>query len=788
MIPNETIQTIQTTGIGVEVIGNFDFADDTKARIMQSLSDKMYTRKELAVIREYSNNANDAHIVEGKPTSEMVVTLPTMIDLTFKVRDFGAGLSRDEIANVYCILGRSTKRNSAEQNGTLGYGCKSGFAAADSFTVTSWNKGEKAIYNCIKGDSQTLNKVIELSRCPTDEPNGIEVCIPVKQTSLWIFHSEASNFFKFWENLPTILNMTEHEVESMMKFRNTAPTLIGEGWNMRPKSDGSAIGVAYMGGVGYRIDWNVLNSRMALDSKSRVLFDLLQNNDVVLTYKMGEVQFVDSREGLEYTDLTINALTTRIKTIFEKITESIQDKFTNTKSLWEAKIVYNAIFGTGLLELEKGENADCIDKIKILDGNLISLESSFKGTFKWNDVVLDNSSFDCINRFDNNEPDAIGSKFTEPLSPVMKTYRRKGDRTKFKRCGVVHNDIVASHQVAVVLDDIDVKSSHSSAARYLIFNDKSVIKTVHILNFVNDTIRSNFYKELDFHTVPVIKLSDIIADVKGWMSANKGTRNTSVGSVGSRDARQLEYMDIESGTLEVNSVSLRDLTGKVIYIKQASSNGRRRRSRRNQVVLSDAYSVAYINGVMENIKTLVEESDLDIDKVYIVDNKTFNSKWFLKAKESGNWICVWKYITDNISLDNASVVDSKNYNAMKEIAPAIAEILKDKIVDENSPILKKIDTINTFKSNSKIAKCISELYLWQSVIGDSKGNVNFASLELEVDTRYPFLDNNVLSYGTTAELETTITYINAMDAYINSEKYKFTVDICFEQTEELVTN
>ena len=77
MIPNETIQTIQTTGIGVEVIGNFDFADDTKARIMQSLSDKMYTRKELAVIREYSNNANDAHIVEGKSTISLV-GLPSM--------------------------------------------------------------------------------------------------------------------------------------------------------------------------------------------------------------------------------------------------------------------------------------------------------------------------------------------------------------------------------------------------------------------------------------------------------------------------------------------------------------------------------------------------------------------------------------------------------------------------------------------------------------------------------------------------------------------------------------
>ena len=62
MIPNETLQSIETLGAS-KVVGNFRITDATQARILVSLSDKMYTRKEMAVIREYSTNSADAHII-----------------------------------------------------------------------------------------------------------------------------------------------------------------------------------------------------------------------------------------------------------------------------------------------------------------------------------------------------------------------------------------------------------------------------------------------------------------------------------------------------------------------------------------------------------------------------------------------------------------------------------------------------------------------------------------------------------------------------------------------------
>ena len=421
MIPNEEVQRLETFG-DVKVIGNYHITEANQARILVSLSDKMYTRKELAVIREYSNNANDAHIVAGKPTSEVIITLPTYCNLNFKVRDFGSGLTVDQIRNVYCVLGESTKRNSASQNGVLGYGCKAGFAHADSFTVTSWINGEKAVYNCIKGDSNRLHNIIELVRCPSDEPSGIEVCVPVKQSSLWTFHCKAADFFKYWETLPTIIDMDGDSTKLIMDFRNLPPVIQGENWNIRKKSQGQPQGVAFMGGVAYNINWNVIYNHMSLVAQTRALFDIIQKNDVVLYYKMGEVQFVDSREGLEYTDFTLKAVTDRIETIFAKIEESIQEIFSKAPTIWDAKILYNSIFTNLPLEVEKGEDPNVVESIQFLEGNFKALDS-VTNKFNWNGIPIGSASFQDINRFDNYYPNEIKHNSHSPISPVMITFR-----------------------------------------------------------------------------------------------------------------------------------------------------------------------------------------------------------------------------------------------------------------------------------------------------------------------------------------------------------------------------
>ena len=63
------------------------------------LSDKMYTNKIEAVVREVSCNASDAMKAAGKEDVPIQVQLPTIFEPWFSVKDTGLGLSDEEIVH-----------------------------------------------------------------------------------------------------------------------------------------------------------------------------------------------------------------------------------------------------------------------------------------------------------------------------------------------------------------------------------------------------------------------------------------------------------------------------------------------------------------------------------------------------------------------------------------------------------------------------------------------------------------------------------------------------------------
>ena len=90
--------------------------------VIHLLRNQIYSNKTLAVIREYTTNAVDAHVESGKGDLPIEVTLPTKFEPTFKVRDFGSGLNDEEIKNLYTRYCKSTKRQSNSFTGQLGIG------------------------------------------------------------------------------------------------------------------------------------------------------------------------------------------------------------------------------------------------------------------------------------------------------------------------------------------------------------------------------------------------------------------------------------------------------------------------------------------------------------------------------------------------------------------------------------------------------------------------------------------------------------------------------------------
>ena len=79
--------------------------------IFQILSGKIYGNKILAVIRELSCNAADSHKQAGH-TKPFDVQMPTQLEPVFRIRDYGVGLSHENVFNLYMTFGASSKRNS----------------------------------------------------------------------------------------------------------------------------------------------------------------------------------------------------------------------------------------------------------------------------------------------------------------------------------------------------------------------------------------------------------------------------------------------------------------------------------------------------------------------------------------------------------------------------------------------------------------------------------------------------------------------------------------------------
>lgn len=222
---------------------SFGLSEENAVHIVSILRDKLYTNKILAVIREYTTNAVDAHIEAGKGDVPIKVSLPNHLNNEFVVRDYGEGLSEQDIREVYAIYGVSTKRNSNNVVGQLGLGCKAAFAYKDQFTITSWYQGVKSIYSAYL-DETGVGKIALLYSCKSDDPSGIEIKISVDQHDRYNFVLEAQSLFDYFDVFPDC-SLKPSEKRCVLEGE-----VDGTRYEIVRHSDSHVI----MGGVPYRTD------------------------------------------------------------------------------------------------------------------------------------------------------------------------------------------------------------------------------------------------------------------------------------------------------------------------------------------------------------------------------------------------------------------------------------------------------------------------------------------------------------------------------------------------------
>ena len=151
MIPVNSNEMVKT--LGVQNKEQSEFKMNFNAQVADILSSTLYKFRDLAVIRELISNALDSHVA-AKVTEPIKVTLPTKEFPTFIVEDFGVGMSKEFLLDLYSTYFFSSKRETNDEVGGFGLGSKSPFAVSSSFNVLSRKDGMETHISCSKlGDN-----------------------------------------------------------------------------------------------------------------------------------------------------------------------------------------------------------------------------------------------------------------------------------------------------------------------------------------------------------------------------------------------------------------------------------------------------------------------------------------------------------------------------------------------------------------------------------------------------------------------------------------------------------
>lgn len=463
------------------------FAIKASPKAFKILSSNLYSNKIRAIIRELSCNALDSHI-EAKQDKPFIVHIPTSINPYFYVKDFGVGLSNDDIMHLYITYFDSSKNNSNEFIGALGLGSKSPFSYTDSFMVESIYNHEKNTY-VMYINEQGYPSINHLENKPTDEHNGVMIKFNVKSEDFKNFINEAKYVLSvFDKNKFELTGSIDNEClyKELIFNENNYCVLESCCYNEHL--------YAYMGNILYPIDIEQLSDILEIEEVNFFQHFFMK---FAIKFNIGDLDISPSRETLSYNKDTKNILKNNIRKllddfinyIIEKQNICLDDKLSTAQILnslneYLSKIIIikldllsddiyaylydkkenKFIFNTNkLLQLYK--NKDDIKKL-----NIYSLCTSKKGRY-----------YAC-NENNTNILRYVGKEFYLSHNPEGKN--------RFRFCGDTENFL------------IEVRFINRNQKNIEVFYDflKNIFKHIDYAENLLDKTSVKFYKDMNFMT------------------------------------------------------------------------------------------------------------------------------------------------------------------------------------------------------------------------------------------------------------------------------------------------
>lgn len=436
--------------------------DAEDMRYVASLLRNNYSNTRLAVVREISANALDAN-AEANSNKKIQIKLPTSMNPTFSVRDFGGGLSQEDVFGLYSKYGKSTKRTSNNYIGAFGIGKFAPLSYGENFTCVSYHGGKKTSYNIFVDESDDT-KIVQLHEEPSNEPTGLSIEVAVADGDTNEFREITQNFFRFFpqNDMPEFIGVEEDFIkneEKILESNNDEWFIIKREQNYYSRHSAHVL----MGRVAYPLNREAINTENFIkdDNKRSVVNNLLSMDGFYLRVPLGSVKLHHSREALEYNKSTQKKIVATLLRSVDEIQEIAKEKLADSDDLWDAKRNY----------------------AKIVNAMPYQMRNIFENSFEWKGIKI-------------NSPDFNRDYQLQDTLIITHSARSKDSdaRNGFKISSQKTTRAICQDNCLFVIQDLE--SSHGNNLRVrTLMNEDETLESVYIIHAKTPSAQSELDNE-----------------------------------------------------------------------------------------------------------------------------------------------------------------------------------------------------------------------------------------------------------------------------------------------------
>jgi hypothetical protein len=709
------------------------FSIEASQEAFRILSDGLYSDKISAVIRELSTNALDSHI-QANNKERFVVHLPSRSEPWFSVRDFGLGLSHEDVIGIYSTYFGTNKKDDLSTTGCLGLGSKSPLAKVCSFNVTSIFNGIKRHYIVVLNE----DKIPEVNYLPeqdeeTVQKNGVEVKLAVSSYDIREYIEKAQRIYSIFkeEHRPSIVNCDS------FSYYEDELILHGKNWSIK-KNNSQAIVV--QSNVSYPIRSELFDN---LNNRHQNLLDC----GICLEFENGEIQFTPSREHLSYTKSTINKIKRRLEEVSVDIEQLIHEKIEECDSLWDARVFLWSLLYSHSFKFR----------------HLRTFLSDNKLTWK------------------NKEVSCIGIEIPEDVllwHIIGKESNKNSGKTTVSK--TEHNRITAKPNIQWFEYDLP-RGNFSRCAEYI--RDTCSRDSVYLVKFNEAINKQDFILNMGFSSDPFVKTSTLTKYENKKRQARKSLK-TSILEYVVKDYRCSCVSGMWKETsIDIDKKFASDIDNSVgieynLYVETRNNL----LDAKNPDICNfdtDPYTIKYILDILKEID--VKYKNL---KIYGTRPKVAE-----KIKKSDNWVNFFSFSKKiieekikNLSVINfgkyieSSMCGFKNENIWKLIANVYNEYFEK--LDNENPVKDFVTSLNKVCSICKKHK--AEYVKWNEIANKYKIDYkqdrayDFSSMRDKILEEFPmvqyFEQAKKESYGTPKIADEDVGVLLNYLSYKNGEK------------------